>query len=326
MNAFALLAKFRTALRLAARGDSRTLRHQFLVNTGRWRLARHGGQSFVHHDPGFPFVCHPDWPDSVDQFCSNAGDHWEQSVARTWLVAGDAVVDAGASIGLYTFAAAAAVGPTGRVIAIEAAPYVHEKLKTSIALLGTEQVVPLNAALAAMPGTLPFYVRSGHRETSEQSLRPSEEQRKQSTTVEIPALTLDQIGCSQLSRVTPALVKLDIEGAENMALTATPAAWFSAEGPLWILEINPGALGRFDATPRDIIDRFNPAHFERWLLAKHRFAPNATNPLCSLPDEPASAAIDFGESLYYNFLAIPRSIRFRDRIKRIRPFFRPMSP
>ena len=64
-------------------------------------------------------------------------------------------------------------------------------------------------------------------------------------------------------------MKIDIEGAEACALTAVPALWLTGDGPLWIVEINPGALARFGASPSEVVRNFSAKAFDLQLLPKH---------------------------------------------------------
>jgi hypothetical protein len=58
----------------------------------------------------------------------------ELALLRRLLKPGDTFVDAGANVGVYSLAAAAAVGSTGRVIACEPAPSTMQLLRHSVAL------------------------------------------------------------------------------------------------------------------------------------------------------------------------------------------------
>ncbi|MFA6547016.1 MAG: FkbM family methyltransferase [Limisphaerales bacterium] len=304
-----IAAKAMTLLRLVARGDWQTVRSRWLYNTATRRAGRHGGKSFVHHDMGYPAVCHPDWVDSLDQFCNMAGDHWEAALLRDWLRPGDAAIDAGANLGLYSFALADRVGQQGRVLAVDADLFIIEKLRAAAQLLDATQIKPLHAAVADQTGTLTFYVRSDRFSTAEQSLVPSEGTRGACRAVATPALTIADLIRELDRQADLALIKVDIEGAEAMAFRTVPADLLREDGPFWLVEIHPGALARFGATPADIVKCFPMSSFELWLLPKHPLA-HVTEPL-KLRRLTESEL--FAESLYYNLLAVPRGQRWRER-------------
>lgn len=122
------------------------------------------------------------------------------------LKAGDVFVDAGANIGLHTVAAAHAVGPGGKVIAIEAMPRTLDHLRASLRLSGVEpQVKVLPVALGARDEDgRAFHVGAvaGHS-----SLYPLDEEVE---TVLVDVRTLDGL----LGERRIDLVKIDVEGAE----------------------------------------------------------------------------------------------------------------
>ncbi|HUR60305.1 MAG TPA: FkbM family methyltransferase [Opitutaceae bacterium] len=312
-----LLRKARTAFHLLRQGEPGLLRRQAQRAFVDLRVRWHGGRPFVHRAPGFPSVCHPDWPDSVEQLRDGQEDAWEFSLLKRWLERGDTVIDVGANSGLYSFAAATTVGVSGRVVAIDADPLIVERLRTAANLLGATQLEPLHAAISDAPGQLRFFVRTEPTLTGQQSLRPTAEQRAASREIVVPALTLQAIGSAQAMGRLPAAVKIDIEGAESAALRGGPAGWFSPDGPLWIVEVNPGALAQFDTTPQVVLGFFPAAHFERWLAAKHPHAGN-TAVLRAVPHDDLSLR----DSMYYNLIAVPKGASRHSRRERIAPLLR----
>jgi len=312
--------KILSALRLLLRGDFATFRRQWEFNKGRLILRRHGFTPFVHRRLGFPSVCHPDWIDSADLFCLNAGDHWEYRLLAQWLEPGNQFLDLGATLGYYSFAALPAVGRSGRVIAVDAAPYIVKKLRTAAGLLGAAQLHPVQAAVTDRAGEVEFYIMPDGVITGEQSIRPPNSLRIQSVRITVPACTLADLQRTESLDHRLSLVKLDIEGAEGAALQAAPPEWFAADGPLWIVELNPGALARFGTTARAILTHFPADRFDCWLLPKHPYDPAVPPAL-----RPARLDDAFADSLYYNFFALPRGTRWRDRALRLTYFF-PDSP
>jgi len=315
-----IVSKTLTALRLTARGDIATLRRQFSRNASAIRLRRNYGRPFVYHDDGCAYVCHPDWPDSVDH-CLGAGtDRWETRLVRSWLRPGDSMIDAGTNIGVYAFAAASALEGSGRVIAVDADAAAIDKLERAARLLEDKSIVGVHAALSREDGTARFFVRDDRRSTTGQSLRPSPDQRDGSSEVEVPARTLTTIRGVHLHERLASLVKVDIEGAELEAISSAPAEWFGCDGPLWIVEINPGALARFGAVPADVVRRFAFDSFHLRLLPKH---PHSAATPIELR-EPGDGE-RFEESVYYNLFAVPRGRRWAARRDSIRSFFEEMT-
>ena len=321
------LRKLITLLRLLGRFDGRTIRLRFNHYIGQWRIKRHRNQAFIYHDLGFPFVCHPDWPDSVEHFCTErnrvSSDTWELALISDWLQSGDTVFDAGANLGFYTFRAAPMVGVSGRIIAIDASPFIADKLAINARLLDLPQVVPLQRALTRGSGTVTFYVRPDRLITTNQSLAPTEDERRLSMPVEVSACSLDELDGNLSIGSSLSLVKIDIEGAEGPALESVPPAWLGPDGPLWLVEINPGALARFGSSPEQILAHFHSNNFQCWLLTKSPLRPLTRPALCAITP---GTNPDFSDSIYYNLIAIPKGDRWRDRRSRImRHFPSPLS-
>lgn len=315
-----LSQKLLTACQLIARADFATLRRQWTINQGQLLLWLHRGKPFAHRRLGFPSVCHPDWIDSADLFCVNAGDHWEYRLIQQWLEPGDQFLDLGANVGYYAFAALPAVGPAGRVVAVDAAPYVVDKLRLSARLLGAANLQAIQAAVTDQDGEVSFHICPTGFVTTEQSIRPPDSLLPQSVRITVPALTLRSLQGAAALDGRLSVVKIDIEGAEAAALRAAPPEWFTAGGPLWIIEINPGALARFEATAPEILRRFPPDHFDCWVLPKHPLDPKIHPRM-----RPAVSTDRFDDSIYYNLFALPRGPRWRQRTLRLAPFF-PDSP
>lgn len=310
------VAKAATLLRLAARADWPTIRERWRHYTAPNRARRHGGRPFSHRDAGFPAVCHPDWPDSLAQFLSGGGDHWEMALLRRWLCPGDAAVDVGTNLGLYAFALADRVGPDGEVLAVDADLMIVEKLQVAARLLGARQLKPVQAAVADQSGSLTFYVRTDRSVTTEQSLQPSGELATGCTAVSTPALTVADLHNRLHRGESLAAVKVDIEGAEAMAFRAVPPPLLRSDGPFWIVEIHPAALARFRATPDEIVAWFPKDDFELWLMPKHPFDPVGSPSTL----RPLTGSERFADSIYYNLLAVPRGRRWQQRRQDIADF------
>lgn len=79
---------------------------------------------------------------------------------------GDAVIEIGANIGSHTVALAKAVGPGGRVMAIEPQPFVFQNLCANLALNGLANVDAMNCGMGREEGILSLpaidYAREGN--------------------------------------------------------------------------------------------------------------------------------------------------------------------
>ena len=133
---------------------------------------------------------------------------------------GDVVFDVGANIGLFTLLMAQAVGPSGRVVAYEAAPENAALLRDTIAMnYQTAWVDIREAAAAASAGTRTFHACT--RFMGNGSLLAPDEEYARAFLVDggreltVAAEPLD-VHLGAFERI--ALVKIDVEGGEEQVL------------------------------------------------------------------------------------------------------------
>ena len=155
------------------------------------------------------------------------------------LTPGGVAVDVGANCGLFTLVAARAVGPLGRVIALEPSPREFARLQANVALNDFRQVICHAAAATASPGPVMLRIAEppfgGHNTLAGEF---SYEAVKLAELCETPGETLDAL-LQDEARCD--LIKLDVEGAELHALRGADST-LSRLRPKLLLEINPGAL------------------------------------------------------------------------------------
>lgn len=128
---------------------------------------------------------------------------------------GDVFVDVGANIGYYSILASRAVGPRGRVIAVEPVPSTFHQLQANIRTNRCENITPLDCSVWSTAGVLTL-------EVTENSYGEAHVVQPDGLTPVIgpvPARTLDEI-CRPLPHIR--LIKLDIEDSELEALTGAP--------------------------------------------------------------------------------------------------------
>ena len=162
---------------------------------------------------------------------------YEQELAhlRNFISPGMVVVDGGANYGIYSLAAARLAGPTGRVFSFEPGQESFSVLGKNIELNGVKNVRLFRAALAEKEASASLY-HSGRGPTSF-SLGPPEHGACPSEVV--ATLPLDKV-LREENAEHVGLIKLDVEGAEELALRGAQALLSSCR-PCVIFEINPRA-------------------------------------------------------------------------------------
>lgn len=126
---------------------------------------------------------------------------------------GDVFWDLGAHAGYHALVAARRVGPRGRVIAVEPEPGHCRILREQMALNGIDHCEVVEAAVADREGVLTLLRQAADSRTSALAgiARAGEP-------ISVRGLTLDHLAEAYPA---PALVKIDIEGAETVALPAS---------------------------------------------------------------------------------------------------------
>lgn len=146
------------------------------------------------------------------------------------LCEGDVVYDVGAHVGVYSLVAARHVGPLGRVYAFEPLPRNLGYLNEHLALNGVKNCTVLEAAVGSEAGTATFdksvHPAMGHLGATGGPV------------ISVRTVVIDDLVTSGAIR-PPAVIKLDIEGAEYEALRgatqtlarARPIVFVATHGP-----------------------------------------------------------------------------------------------
>ena len=117
-------------------------------------------------------------------------------------------LDVGANLGYYTALAARAVGPNGRVLAVEPDPDSFGYLEQTIAANAVGNVEAFPVAASDAPAMLPLYISTDNR--GDNRLYASDEGRPQ---VEVKARPLDAL-LREKKIETVDLIKIDVQGYE----------------------------------------------------------------------------------------------------------------
>jgi FkbM family methyltransferase len=308
-----MLGKLKTAGSLLARGDLGGFSRNCRLNLRRLRLAWHRGRPFLHRRMGFPFPCYPDIADSVELFLQEGHDTLELALVRAWVEPGDAAVDVGANLGIYSVTLATAAGRAGSVLALEPSPLLSARLAETARRLALAPIRILEVCAGSEPGETAFFVSEGPGSTGEQSSRPDPARRDQYRRITAKVDTLDRLVPAQLAGRAPSLVKMDVEGAEVLALGGAHALLGSGDSALWLVEVNPPTLLRFDAGPADLLRSFPERQFEAWLIPHYPRVPGTP-----APPRPLAGGERFQDAAFYNLVALPRDGRWAGRSPRIR--------
>jgi FkbM family methyltransferase len=144
---------------------------------------------------------------------------------------GDTFYDVGANVGFMALVGAQLVGPTGRVVAFEPNPRLAAAARANAALNGLAQVEVHELALADHEGTARFVVPE---ESSGAHLAAVQDSAGES--FDVAVTTLDAF-LARSACPPPTAIKLDVEGAEVLALQGMRAT-LAAHGPALAVELH----------------------------------------------------------------------------------------
>lgn len=164
------------------------------------------------------------FPDVVHSFVYFFGI-WEPAVTRLFQQAlrpGDIMVDVGANVGLHSLLAARLVGPTGRVHAVEASPWIFARLLRNLAANGATNIQARNMAATAVAGPVAVYLHDDSN-LGGTTIIASEAARS-------GAVLEATVEGRPLAEIVPLedllaarLIKIDVEGAEWMVIQGIAA-------------------------------------------------------------------------------------------------------
>lgn len=200
---------------------------------------------------GYEMICHSDsHAISPLIYFSGASDYDEIHFLRRYLRPGDGFIDVGANEGIYTLQAAVVVGPAGRVTALEPAPPTFRRLVENVRVNHMVQVEALQLAAADQPGVLKLF---DHGDACTGSLAPSLSDR---SGVDVQVSTLDAL----IGERRYAMGKMDIEGAEPLALSGAVGQMAACNPPVWQLEA-AGYSKRFGVSTHRLIEQLELADY-----------------------------------------------------------------
>ena len=196
---------------------------------------------------------------------------WEPTttfVFKRVLAAGDVVIDVGAHWGYFTLLAATLCGDTGKVFAFEAHPINYSLLMKNIGANRLTSLLAVQKAISNQTGTAKLLLARSSVSHSlkcvppEFSLPPHSKDH-----VIVDTITLDDFFAQ--NPVQPKLIKMDIEGAEPLALEGMKTIIEQNHDLVLITEFLPHYLGAHAA--EDFLRRLSAYSFELTIIDDDRY-------------------------------------------------------
>jgi FkbM family methyltransferase len=181
------------------------------------------------------------------------------SLVRRIVRPGDVVLDIGANIGYFTLLFARLTGPTGHVYAFEPEPRNFSYLLRNVEMNGYSHASVFQRAVSNQAGSVTLFVcgyDSGHHTINQSGgIEVYRHGRSGDTIqVEVDTVVLDRWLSERTSKVD--VVKLDVEGAEMLAIDGMRAALERNAGVKLIVEFFPMLLKEMGTKPEALIDVF----------------------------------------------------------------------
>ena len=190
---------------------------------------------------------------------------WEPNLSaflRDRLRPGDTFIDVGAHRGAFSLLASHAVGPTGRVVAIEPTPQFHDDLTSAATANHRANIRTVRAAASDLTGTLTLYLEDPANLGHTTAIRP----RHVHTTFHVSAAPLTEL-LGQAELDTARVIKIDVEGAEAAAVRGLlPALPHLREDVELVVEVTPKLLAKQGESAAGIIDALHDHGFHPYTL------------------------------------------------------------
>ena len=163
---------------------------------------------------------------------------------RNYLQNGDTVYDIGANIGYFSLEFARSVGPSGTVFSFEPHPGIHSVLQRNIERNNYKNVKVLPYACGDKTGNTQLHFSSqnqgNHKIISTPNMHGS---------TKINITTLDKF----ISETPPRIIKMDIEGAEFLALKGIGLDNLRRMSIDFIIEFHPYEMSFFDISGKKLL-------------------------------------------------------------------------
>ncbi len=189
-------------------------------------------------------------------------EHDSTEIVSSTLKEGDVFFDLGANVGYFTLLAAQFVGRRGQVYAFEPVPEIFAKLEQNVKLNGFNHVTLVNAAVTDRSGKVAIEDVSCLTNLGTASLVPRQ---PGIPMLEVPAVSLDEF-CRSHTITRIKLIKMDIEGAEMLALRGMSDLLSASRAPDLLCEVDDALLSRMGARAEDLCEFLSSLGFQIYRL------------------------------------------------------------
>ena len=177
---------------------------------------------------------------------------------RDFVPSGSLVIDVGANVGFFSLRFARWVGKDGKVISIEPEDRNYESLVSTLKREDfLDRVYCLKAVAADAAGKLFLEINPLHPADHKIS--------RDGTGLLVNAVTLDDLA-QEMSYLRPALVKIDVQGAEMLVLKGA-AGILKNSRPAFFIELHEEGLRKFGTSVSAILDHLSEYGYQAyWLM------------------------------------------------------------
>jgi len=233
-----------------------------------WKLMVRRPITYEYWD-GLRVRVYPDWPYSWTAVYLRLPEFDDMMFTLRYLQAGDAFIDVGANIGLYSLLASSVNG-AAPVFAYEPHPIASERLRENVILNSLNNIVvrPVAVGDVVSAGRLSANLVDQNRlEAANENFRD---------TLSVPIVTLDsEVSTQGIDPAKVALVKVDTEGFEARVLIGAQQFLDANPGPVWLVELT-GLGHRYGSSDSAIHAIFTQHGYHpfRYLAAENRVIPD----------------------------------------------------
>lgn len=224
-------------------------RHKQIQSLGRftlWQLYKRLTHRIIDINlvSGIKIRCYPDSTSASAVFYCGLYDYDDMNFLRQFLRQEDSFIDIGANVGVYSLLAASKI-TDGSIHSFEVLPKNYARLQENIAINGLKQIKTYQIAVSDRTGTISLNLAEG-------DCMPFITDQVTDKMIPVATDTLDNLLQNQdITNLT--LAKMDIEGAEILALKGASYLLQHQRPHVWIMEIN-NTVSHFGHQQQDLVD------------------------------------------------------------------------